>query len=409
MLFKSALTAALLSLVSAHGMMQWPSPRLYPGDADNGFTIARSASLHPCHGLSAGPVLTQALTGGKGSIDYIITAAHQGGCTVLMDRGNGWETIGSHPSCGTHSHSGSIDINIPSGDYSAVIRWHYASDNYSGEEFNTCSDVTVSSTGSNSHDLPSIEHQEECNLLDDRQCTPDGGFKQCGAVLNGSGFWFPKSCPNGLVCVQDVASGNGVVGHVSCGRGDVGDLVCTESDDLRGFKQCAKVVNGVGFQELTGGKGSIDYIITAAHQGGCTVLMDRGNGWETIGSHPSCGTHSHSGSIDINIPSGDYSAVIRWHYASDNYAGEEFNTCSDVTVSSTGSNSHESPSIKHQEECNLLDDRRCTTGGGFKQCGAVLNGSGFWFPKSCPNGLVCEQDVASGNGVVGHVSCGRGD
>ncbi|KAJ3060124.1 hypothetical protein HDU98_003867, partial [Podochytrium sp. JEL0797] len=220
MFFKSVILGALVSLVSAHGMMQWPSPRLYLGDADNGFTIARSASLDPCHGLSTGPVLIQELTGGKGSIDYIITAAHQGGCTVLMDRGNGWETIGSHPSCGTHSHSGSIDINIPSGDYSAVIRWHYVSDNYAGEEFNTCSDVTVSSTGSNSHESPSIKHQEECNLLDDRRCTTGGGFKQCGAVLNGSGFWFPKSCPNGLVCVQDVASGNGVVGHVSCGRGD---------------------------------------------------------------------------------------------------------------------------------------------------------------------------------------------
>ncbi|ORY53855.1 hypothetical protein BCR33DRAFT_732636 [Rhizoclosmatium globosum] len=131
------LVASLLTLTNAHGFMQWPLPRLVPGDANNGYQVARSASTDPCHGLAAGSVLTSPLTGGSASIDYVVTAAHNGGCTVFIDRGKGWETIGSDPSCGSTPHSGSISVNIPSGDYSAVIRWFYQSDNGSGEQFNT--------------------------------------------------------------------------------------------------------------------------------------------------------------------------------------------------------------------------------------------------------------------------------
>ncbi|KAI9330835.1 hypothetical protein BDR26DRAFT_870975 [Obelidium mucronatum] len=193
---------ALISLVQAHGFMFWPKPRLVPGDAVNGFSIARSASFDACHGLSAGPVLTPQMTGGAASIDYAVTAYHMGGCTVYLDRGNGWE-----------HHIGKIEVNIPSGDYKAVIRWHYETANCSGEQFNTCSDITVSSSGTNSHTADTIGFTS---------CEPskDSGFQQCAAVnKQGVGIWFQKSCPVGVGCIQTVVSdpSRGVLGKILCG------------------------------------------------------------------------------------------------------------------------------------------------------------------------------------------------
>ncbi|KAJ3291840.1 hypothetical protein HDU79_002005 [Rhizoclosmatium sp. JEL0117] len=210
-----------LHLVAAHGMMTWPSPRVVAGDASNGFTIARSASADPCHGLSAGDSKTT-VSGGSALVDYVITAFHNGGCTVYIDRGSGWESIGSDSSCGSSNHAGQIKVNIPSGDYKAVIRWTYYTDNGSGEVFNTCADVTVSSTGTNTHSTENIG-MDSCTQSDDLVCTgttKDDGFAQCAAVaVQGTGVWFQKSCPKGTGCYQAVQSNPalGILGKITCG------------------------------------------------------------------------------------------------------------------------------------------------------------------------------------------------
>ncbi|KAJ3061632.1 hypothetical protein HDU98_002437, partial [Podochytrium sp. JEL0797] len=49
----------------------------------------------------------------------------------------------------------------------------------------------------------------------------------------------PSTIPPAPVTTPETPSNNN-----ECTQ--VGDLVCTGSDELRGFKQCAKVVNGVG-------------------------------------------------------------------------------------------------------------------------------------------------------------------
>ncbi|KAJ3025540.1 UNVERIFIED_CONTAM: hypothetical protein HDU68_007053 [Siphonaria sp. JEL0065] len=220
----AAVLVLLLPLVNAHGFMVWPISRYVPGDTDNGYSFARAASPDPCHGVSQGSVLTPALTGGSAVIDYVITAPHLGGCTVYIDRGNGWETIGYDPSCGTSAHTGQIQVTIPSGDYNAVIRWFYKSENGSGELFNTCSDITVSSTGTNAHTADVVSFAP-CTQLDDRQCTGtslDITYQQCAAVLNGVGTWFQKSCAEGKRCVQTIASdpARGILGAVACGYGN---------------------------------------------------------------------------------------------------------------------------------------------------------------------------------------------
>ncbi|KAJ3314475.1 hypothetical protein HDU76_002408 [Blyttiomyces sp. JEL0837] len=130
--------------------MTFPCPRLKPGDENNGFSYARTASKDPCQSLPMGAVKSPKLTSGGGFVDYVITAAHK-------DRGKGWEVIGNDPICGALPHSGSISVSIPSTsltgatEYKAVIRFYYDTANFSGEEFNNCADVIISPQGSNAY------------------------------------------------------------------------------------------------------------------------------------------------------------------------------------------------------------------------------------------------------------------
>ncbi|KAJ3325491.1 hypothetical protein HDU76_013187 [Blyttiomyces sp. JEL0837] len=213
------------SEVTAHGMMNWPKIRLLPGDDGNGYTYARTASHDACQSLPAGAPKTPPLTGGKTTVEYTITAAHQGGCTIYLDRGQGWEVIGSDPACGTTSHSGSISVTIPSGDYSGVIRWYYDTNNGSGEEFNNCADVTVSSTGSNAHTVDSTANLQKCVITNDMACNGAkqmAGFNQCAAS-----FWMPKYCPDGTMCFQSKNSDpvNKIPGEIQCVPSTVNGVV----------------------------------------------------------------------------------------------------------------------------------------------------------------------------------------
>lgn len=155
----AVVSLSLLPLIAAHGRMTWPLPRLLPGDASNGYTYARTASTDPCQNLPEGPVLTPAFVGGAARVDYVITAAHKGGCTIFLDKrdGSGWVSIGSDPNCGASAHSGTINVEIPPGNYSAVLRWYYETNNYSGELFNNCADIIVSSTGGTSQHESAVE------------------------------------------------------------------------------------------------------------------------------------------------------------------------------------------------------------------------------------------------------------
>ncbi|ORY53857.1 hypothetical protein BCR33DRAFT_801634 [Rhizoclosmatium globosum] len=219
---KAILLVTLFKLVKAHGLMVWPSPRLEPGDAGNGYWIARSATKDACHGLSAGPVLTPALTGGSASIDYVVTVAHKGGCQVYLDRGNGWEQIGEDPTCGVSAHTGSIGITLPPGDYNAVIRWYWATDNASGEEFQTCADIKVSSQGTNLHSPPEQFGTNTCTQTGDMICYGNG-YNECGAIdpATNKGYWVQKPCPGGHICNQIGLSDplHKVLGLVECGYG----------------------------------------------------------------------------------------------------------------------------------------------------------------------------------------------
>ncbi|KAJ3325494.1 hypothetical protein HDU76_013190 [Blyttiomyces sp. JEL0837] len=212
---------SLIATIDAHGRLLWPLPRLLPGDDGNGYTYARTASHDACQNLPTGSPKTPPLAGGSTTFEYLITAAHQGGCTIFMDRGKGWETIGTDPTCGSSSHTGSIKVQIPTGNYKAVVRWYYKTENGSGEEFNNCADVTVSTSGSNSHTTGSTGNLQQCVRAGDLMCNglqQMQGFGQCDGK-----FWVSKYCPAGTMCVQDVISNPsaGQLGSIHCGPSTV--------------------------------------------------------------------------------------------------------------------------------------------------------------------------------------------
>ncbi|KAJ3414720.1 hypothetical protein HDV05_006157 [Chytridiales sp. JEL 0842] len=213
--------------------MLFPYPRLLPGDDANGFTYARSAvpPEETCQRLPRGATRTQVLKGGVPlQVDWDITAAHMGDCSIFLDLldGRGWRLLAKAVGCGNSAIPGSVTVTLPPGNYPAVLRWYYLADNnpgqtgnvYINEVFNNCADIQVSDTGSNTH--PTLFGAvgggvyEKCAMEDDQQCTGTNsfaGWKQCGA-----GRWVPKTCPSNLQCYQSVTSNlaTGTLGRVVC-------------------------------------------------------------------------------------------------------------------------------------------------------------------------------------------------
>ncbi|KAI8617164.1 hypothetical protein BC830DRAFT_1114736 [Chytriomyces sp. MP71] len=196
-----ALITCLQDVADAHGRMYWPHPRLVPGDAQNGFSIARSRNNDECADLPQGPILTPPMAPGKGSIAYEITAAHQGGCIVYLNRETptSWEQVGSDPTCGVGKSpfNRTIEINLPSGNYKGTIRWNYIANNNGAstsldEHFNSCADIQVSSSGSNSYInnlSPTLSYEKCIDGKDLYKCIDSINVGFCTG-----GFWYPMTC-----------------------------------------------------------------------------------------------------------------------------------------------------------------------------------------------------------------------
>ncbi|KAI8609782.1 hypothetical protein BC830DRAFT_1148887 [Chytriomyces sp. MP71] len=230
---------ALVSQVSAHGMLNWPIVRIQPGDQQNGYTYSKAASnrntnVHAnpdinCSYLPKGPVFTQTMKPGPATIDYTITAWHNGGCIVYLSRDNQqtWEQIGVHGTCGIQTLNptgrGSIPIVIPDGTYSAVLRWNWIANNGGApnEIYNQCADIQVSPLGSNDHKvvelatgqptanfttiLPRTGMYAGCSTVGATVCAGSDFINQCVSLPAGGGWaggmaFYQYQCPNGAQC-----------------------------------------------------------------------------------------------------------------------------------------------------------------------------------------------------------------
>ncbi|KAJ3238404.1 hypothetical protein HDU81_007885 [Chytriomyces hyalinus] len=225
--------------------MFYPFPRLVPGDAQNGFSIARGKNIHECADLPEGehsltgsakvPIVNEALffenyetegpaltvlKPGNATVAYHITAAHQGGCNVyLRKKGEKeWQPIGADKTCGVGKspYNRTIPILLPAGEYSATIRWTYIADNNPGytpeqnENFNTCADVQVASYGSNDYRInlqPMLSYEDPCPVKDAYKCVDSINVARCLG-----GRWYPLTCAPGKTCVPGESSPQSCLG-----------------------------------------------------------------------------------------------------------------------------------------------------------------------------------------------------
>ncbi|RHZ78650.1 hypothetical protein Glove_158g65 [Diversispora epigaea] len=113
------LIALLLSAdnVSAHGRMLEPQIRLAPGDSGNGFTIANGPTRsEPCAGLPAGDILTSYKPGQTVTIQWIITAAHRGNCSIQLSTtgtDSDFQELKSLPNCADTTGQFTTTVTLP--------------------------------------------------------------------------------------------------------------------------------------------------------------------------------------------------------------------------------------------------------------------------------------------------------
>ncbi|KAJ3235228.1 hypothetical protein HDU78_005299 [Chytriomyces hyalinus] len=232
---------AIASQATAHGFMNWPITRMLPGDQQSGYSFTRTAAnrnndIHPdpdinCAYLPKGPVFTQTMAPGPATVDYTITAHHNGGCIVMLstDGQKSWKEIGRDPTCGIQAKNptgrGSVQVTIPDGTYSAVLRWNWVADNGGApnEIYNQCADIQVSPSGSNTHTkvemmggstaagftaLPrGSTFNSGCSQAGALKCAESNKafINQCISIPAGGGYsgginWYQYQCPNGATC-----------------------------------------------------------------------------------------------------------------------------------------------------------------------------------------------------------------
>ncbi|EPZ31400.1 hypothetical protein O9G_006237, partial [Rozella allomycis CSF55] len=189
---------SLASLIVGHGFMTYPPIRLKPGDAENGYTYARSANREACQNLTRSANVGKFQAGSTMTIQYSITAAHQGYCEINLNI----EGDEKFP-CGQVEETKNVAFRLPNVTSThAVLQWRYVTRNYSGELFHSCSDIEISKSASNGTNvdpkLPIVG--SKCETVGSFRCRPDVdpySYDQCSSF-----GWVTKQCFNKTKCLS---------------------------------------------------------------------------------------------------------------------------------------------------------------------------------------------------------------
>ncbi|KAJ3407425.1 hypothetical protein HDV05_005416 [Chytridiales sp. JEL 0842] len=153
----AVLCVFFLSPVAAHGNMVFPYIRLHRSDTDDDYTTARSPTSKNnfCQGLPRGQPFTNPLSPGRLDVIYRITAAHQGPCRIMLDRGytGTYTTIAEDPNCAMETGFGSLSVLLPEGDYEAALQFWWDA-KLTRETYYNCADIVVRASGSNQVSAP---------------------------------------------------------------------------------------------------------------------------------------------------------------------------------------------------------------------------------------------------------------
>ncbi|KAJ3231046.1 hypothetical protein HDU81_004081 [Chytriomyces hyalinus] len=151
--------------------------------------------------------------------------------------------------------------------------------------------------------------------------------------------------------------------------------------------------------------------------------------WKEIGRDPTCGIQAKNptgrGSVQVTIPDGTYSAVLRWNWVADNGGApnEIYNQCADIQVSPSGSNTHAKVEMMggsvgagftalprgstFNSGCSQAGALKCAESDKafINQCISLPAGGGYsgginWYQYQCPIGATC-QTVGGSDKCVG--------
>ncbi|KAL1919426.1 uncharacterized protein VTP21DRAFT_2119 [Calcarisporiella thermophila] len=146
-LFISAIAFSLIPLVSAHGRMVDPKPRLKKGDEKNDFLFALGPNeVNPCGGLKAGKPQATFQAGSTINVGYDITVAHGGPCRIELSttgKDTDFKTLDSFDNCAERIGQFKRAVQLPNeGCEKCTLRWFWDAF-LPAKPYVTCSDIRI--------------------------------------------------------------------------------------------------------------------------------------------------------------------------------------------------------------------------------------------------------------------------
>ncbi|CAJ0831774.1 15120_t:CDS:1, partial [Entrophospora sp. SA101] len=154
--------------VSAHGRMIQPPIRIKAGDENQGFTITNGPTKEePCAGNLAGPVKSKFKSGETIPIQWKITAAHRGTCTVQLSvtgQDTDFKDLKKFDNCADATGDFSDTVALPKGVScdKCTLRWKWDAE-LTKELYLNCADISIGKGSSNKvkrNDVPKIHNKK---------------------------------------------------------------------------------------------------------------------------------------------------------------------------------------------------------------------------------------------------------
>jgi len=162
---KSAIVFALLIVVilvgqvSAHGRMIKPEIRIRPGDENQGFTITNGpTNEQPCAGNAPGPVKSRFRSGETINVQWKITAAHRGSCTVQLSTTGSdtdFKDLKKLDKCADENGDFNEDVKLPDVNCEkCTLRFQWNAE-LTNELYLNCADISIGN-GNNKREAKGI-------------------------------------------------------------------------------------------------------------------------------------------------------------------------------------------------------------------------------------------------------------
>ncbi|KAI9592184.1 hypothetical protein BDF19DRAFT_223665 [Syncephalis fuscata] len=157
------LAVSTISNVSAHGYMNYPTPRGIQKLSTMVDDVKNPNTKGKCRGEPAGQVTN--ISGSSVTLQFTITAPHIGPCSVyLLDENLGNEQkIADKNDCAAPGKVGPWTVNLPAGvSGRKVIRWHWKASHLAPqiENYEQCADIMIGGGGGSSgNHLPHLQIQ----------------------------------------------------------------------------------------------------------------------------------------------------------------------------------------------------------------------------------------------------------